>query len=523
MSTLADKTRTNKVHAVLAEDVNRLIASSLRPEYKNVQTLTGDIDLTDGDMPLQIYDCDGADRISKLPPTDAENNHLFLFVNDSSGSELLSILSNDETVTHAVLRSGEYLLVLPDGTGTYVTIGKPFGKVLTPSQVTANQNDWFPTGAGSVDVLRISTDASRDFTGFGFPAAYKLILVVNSGSNPAVFKNESASSLAANRFSFGADLTLATLQAVLMWYDPTSARWRMVGGGGGSGGSSGGDVVRTKYIITPSVATNDLTIALKYIDGNDPSSTNKLTFRVGNTEYDLTAAMSFTKIDGTNWCNAGSAELAAKNVQYFLYAIGETGGSAGLKFGFSRIPYAKTMGDFINTTTSEKYIAGNWTNFNSTDPVTVIGRFQAQLSGSGTSHLWSIPTANVVNYPIYETDVLTWQPTYSATGSMTYTIVTTTLAEYQVISRQLKLEIVTIGTTGGTAAPGIRCTLPFSARNNAASLPMTGWTADGGGTIGSCLFVDSGTANLLVCRRYDGANYGLGANRYIATNGSVFL
>lgn len=289
----------------------------------------------------------------------------------------------------------------------------------------------------------------------------------------------------------------------------------------GSGGS-GADTIRTKYIITPSVASNNLTVALKYIDGTDPSSTNKLTFRVGNTEYDLTSAMSFTKNAATNWCNAGSVELAAKNIQFFMYAIGETGASAGLKFGFSRIPYAKTMGDFVNTTTSEKYIAGNWTNFNSTDAVVNIGRFQAQNSGTA-SYNWSIPTANVVNFPIYETDVLSWQPTYSATNSMTYTSVTTTLAEYKVVGRQVFIEIVTIGTTGGTAAAGIRATLPLNVRNYTAILPMTGWTADGGGTIAACLFVDTTTANLLACRRYDGANYGLGANRYIAANGRYFI
>lgn len=171
-----------------------------------------------------------------------------------------------------------------------------------------------------------------------------------------------------------------------------------------------------KYIITPSVASNNLTLALKYIDGTDPSSTKKLTFRVGNTEYDLTAAMSFTKNAATNWCNLGSVEMAALPHDLFVYAIGETGASAGLKFGFSRIASARTMADFVNTATSEKYIAGNWTNFNSTDAVTNIGRFRAQLS-VGAGYTWSIPTAVVINYPIYESDWLTWVPTitgYSA-------------------------------------------------------------------------------------------------------------
>jgi hypothetical protein len=178
---------------------------------------------------------------------------------------------------------------------------------------------------------------------------------------------------------------------------------------------AGGEIYE-KYIITPSVASNNLTLAMKYIDGSDPSSIKPLKFRVGNTEYSLTAAMSFTKNAGTNWCNLGSAELAALSHDLFVYAIGETGGSAGLKFGYSRISWAQTMGDFVNTSTNEKYIAGNWTNFNSTDPVMVIGRFRAQLSAAA-GYNWSIPSAKVVNYPIYESDWLTWAPNHTGFSS----------------------------------------------------------------------------------------------------------
>lgn len=162
---------------------------------------------------------------------------------------------------------------------------------------------------------------------------------------------------------------------------------------------------KTKYVITPSVASNNLTVALKYVDGTDPSSTKKLVFRVGDAEYEVTAATSFTKNAATNWCNLGGAATAAKEVDLFLYAIGETGASAGLKFGFARFPYAQTMADFVNTATDQKYIAGSWTNFNATDKVSVIGRFRAQLS-AGAGYTWSIPTANVVNRPIDRTEVM---------------------------------------------------------------------------------------------------------------------
>jgi hypothetical protein len=270
------------------------------------------------------------------------------------------------------------------------------------------------------------------------------------------------------------------------------------------GGGGGGDVIRTKYIITPSVASNNLTLAIKYIDGTDPSATKKLTFRVGNTEYDLTAAMSFTKNAATNWCNAGSAELAAKDVDYFVYAIGETGASAGLKFGFSRIPYALTMGDFVNTTTNEKYIAGNWTNFNATDAVTVIGRFRAQLS-AGAGYTWSIPAAKVVNYPIFETDWLTWTPAITCSGSFTYTSVTTTWAIYRIVGTKLEFSIRQTGTAGGTASNTIFNTLPFAC-SKTGTYPG-GWGQCAGGLSAVIGLQCGSTPNTISVQKYDISNF----------------
>lgn len=241
--------------------------------------------------------------------------------------------------------------------------------------------------------------------------------------------------------------------------------------------SSGGDVIRTKYIITPSVTSSNLTVALKYIDGGDPTATNKLTFRVGNTEYDLTAAMSFTKNAATNWCNLGSTEAAALPHDLFFYAIGETGASAGLKFGFSRIPYAQAMADFVNTSTSEKYIAGNWTNFNATDAVTVIGRFEATLS-AGAGYTWSVPTytnSNLINSPIYETRSLSWTPVFTG-FSVSPTVAA---ALYTIKGKQL---FMLINTSSGTS----------NANTFTVSLPITASAVSGDITKAPIQYSDNG-------------------------------
>jgi hypothetical protein len=277
-----------------------------------------------------------------------------------------------------------------------------------------------------------------------------------------------------------------------------------------------GELLGEFYKITPSVATNNLTLALKHLDGTDPSATKPLIFKIGDTWQIIDAAFSFTKNAGTSWCNLGATTLNTKNHDLFTYLIQESGASAGTKYGFSRIPYATTMADFVNTTTSEKYIAGSWTNFNATDPVVNIGRFRAQLSASAGFN-WSIPSAKVINYPIFESDWLLWQPGFSASGSLTFTAAVTDLAEYRISGRDLKFEVKAHGTTGGTTSNTIILTSPFGATNGSQGLPMAAYVADPSTVIGGICSV--GTSNLSITK-YDNANWTLGINRYVAATGS---
>jgi hypothetical protein len=251
-----------------------------------------------------------------------------------------------------------------------------------------------------------------------------------------------------------------------------------------------GSVLGGFYKIAPSVTSSNLTVALQHLDGTDPSTTNPLGFKIGNDWQLITAALSTTKNAATNWANLGSAELSVKNHDLFVYVIQETGASAGTKIGFSRIPFAVTMADFSSTSTNEKYIAGSYTNFNATDEVTNIGRFRAQLSATA-AFTWSFPSAKVIHRPIFETDWLTWQPAFSASGSMTYTTVTTDLAQYKIRGTEQLFEIKAHGTTGGVASTLLAATYAF-------------------GFFGSTGYNFS---------KYDNSNFGLGANRYIAGTG----
>jgi hypothetical protein len=101
---------------------------------------------------------------------------------------------------------------------------------ITPAQITTLQNDYNPTGLSTADVLRLSSDATVTVTGLVGGADGRLILIHNVGSFRIVFANEDSGSSAANRFSFGGDISIDGGQGLILQYDATSSRWRASGG-----------------------------------------------------------------------------------------------------------------------------------------------------------------------------------------------------------------------------------------------------------------------------------------------------
>ena len=105
--------------------------------------------------------------------------------------------------------------------------------IIAPPQLTASQNDYNPTGVASASVLQLSSDASRTITGLAGGAEGRVVSLINIGSQPIVLADESASSSAANRFTLGANLTIAAKQAAMLRYDGTATRWRLIAGATG--------------------------------------------------------------------------------------------------------------------------------------------------------------------------------------------------------------------------------------------------------------------------------------------------
>jgi hypothetical protein len=100
--------------------------------------------------------------------------------------------------------------------------------VVSPAQITADQNNYGPGGLGTANVLRLSSDAARSITGVTAVAGGSLLMIVNAGLFGITLVNESASSSASNRFAIGSDMTIAPGRGTHIWYDAAASRWRII-------------------------------------------------------------------------------------------------------------------------------------------------------------------------------------------------------------------------------------------------------------------------------------------------------
>lgn len=137
---------------------------------------------------------------------------------------------------------------------------------LTPPQLTADQNDYAPTGHAAASVFRLDSDAARTITGLAGGADGRIVFVHYIGANSVILANENAGSSAANRFALSGAITLTTDSVCVLQYDSTSSRWRGVSGGGGSSASSG-DLYRVIATgETKTIANGYSIVYSRYVD-----------------------------------------------------------------------------------------------------------------------------------------------------------------------------------------------------------------------------------------------------------------
>lgn len=156
-----------------------------------------------------------------------------------AGAANITTAAGDE-IEFAEYASGDWRMVggvKADGTawvggGANVDVAGTFALSgdISPAQITADQNDYNPTGLSGASVIRITTDSTlRTITGLAGGADGRVVCIdYISGSGGLKLADDSASSTAANRFDLAADVTLTAPCIAVLKYDATSSRWRVM-------------------------------------------------------------------------------------------------------------------------------------------------------------------------------------------------------------------------------------------------------------------------------------------------------
>jgi hypothetical protein len=117
------------------------------------------------------------------------------------------------------------------GTATLTTLGI----TVISATISANTDDWNPTGLSTASAIRATLTADWSLSGIIAPADDRLLILDNIGGGNLTLVHD-ATSTAANRFLCPGDLDLTMPVDSWVWlqYDIASARWRVTGGGAGS-------------------------------------------------------------------------------------------------------------------------------------------------------------------------------------------------------------------------------------------------------------------------------------------------
>ena len=235
--------------------------------------------------------------------------------------------------------------------------------------------------------------------------------------------------------------------------------------------------------IRVTVASNNLTVAISTSPTSqvDPTASNPVYVFINGVLRSITGALSLTRNAGTNWFNSGSAELATREIDYFVYC--GFNATDGVVLGYARIPYARLYSDFNTTNTNERHCAiSTITNAAAGDNYIVVGRFAATLSAS-PSFNWSVPTftnANLIQEPIYETRWLlaTLAPDGDG-GSLGTFAQDTTSHRYIIRGRNCLLQTTGRVTNKGSWTGIVRLKAPISAAASTQDVySQSGWVAN---------------------------------------------
>lgn len=217
-----------------------------------------------------------------------------------------------------------------------------FSGDISPAQITADQNDYSPTGLSTASTLRLTSDAVRVITGLAGGADGRILIIHNIGSFDLALADEDTNSTAANRFTLSrANEFLVPDSAIILQYDSTSSRWRAIGQFNLDASVGAGNVARGHILyrgatrwLTLSPGTADQFL-ITHGSGADPAwnDVSNLT-AIGEALADADVFMVYNASASANR-KITAAELLAYLGSAHLLATATASASATVEFDFT--------------------------------------------------------------------------------------------------------------------------------------------------------------------------------------------
>ena len=152
----------------------------------------------------------------------------FSFANTSaSAGEAFQITIDDGSSSNVIkAEAGQGITIQSTGDIIAIEGETAFSDVITSASLGSDQNDY--SGLDGANVGRLTASTAVNITGIASGSIGRLLAIHNVGSNPVTLVNASSSSTAANRFDIGEDYTIRAKHGVVLQYDSTDSRWRII-------------------------------------------------------------------------------------------------------------------------------------------------------------------------------------------------------------------------------------------------------------------------------------------------------
>lgn len=202
------------------------------------------------------------------------------------------------------------------------------GFVISPSQLTSDQDDWNPTGFSSAGLIRVSSDSSmRAITSMVAQSTGNKKIIENIGSYPLYFPSQHPDGTSTNRFDLYRDFILFPSSVCTCIYNGT--RWIIIDT------SNSFENTHTFRALTAKWSPGSVTT------GDHP----EWSYTVNSATFSSTAPNS------TNPCRntIGTSTSTSASGQIYLNQVGSPYSYGGAMLGYEACVQIPTLSDGSNT------------------------------------------------------------------------------------------------------------------------------------------------------------------------------